>query len=135
MDWKSFEKELPKDDGKFILVCCYDFAIHDFRYDICQVENSIENKWNLLQLPWCVETKDAELLAWCYIDEPKSGFAKTNDDEFITVTQARKLLNCSVSTMYKFIHQEDFPKMQKADLKSYKFSKQEFIEWCKKNII
>lgn len=51
----------------------------------------------------------------------------------MTVTQARKLLNCSVSTIYKFIHQEDFPKMHKADLKSYTFDDAEFYAWAKKH--
>lgn len=51
----------------------------------------------------------------------------------MTVTQARKLLGCSVSSIYKFIHQEDFPKMQKTDLKSYSFDEAEFRKWAKKH--
>ena len=51
----------------------------------------------------------------------------------MTITEARKLLNCSVSTIYKFAHSEDFPKMQKADLKSYTFDDAEFREWAKKH--
>ena len=51
----------------------------------------------------------------------------------MTVTQARRLLGCSTSTIYKFIHQEYFPKMQKADLKSYTFDDAEFRKWAKKH--
>ena len=131
MNWKSFEDILPNNADE-ILVCYYDFSISDFRYDVCCVEE--ENTYSLLQLPWSVENGDGELVVWCYIDEPKSRFKHTESiEQYITISDAKNLLRCSDSSIYHFVHYDDFPKMIKKDLKQYMFSLREFELWCKKH--
>lgn len=51
----------------------------------------------------------------------------------LTVAEAQALLGCSQSTIYRFIHFEDFPKKEKRDLKSYIFSEADFRAWAKKH--